>query len=118
MDVDNLSDDVFEEDGEINPKYVYHKNDGLNMNQPLPDDSPTGYPGYKPPKEALRLYALKDKKNGTDESDTDDGWRSFKIDEDERFDETVTHKVCYDSIYRCLINANNATYLCVFERGL
>lgn len=100
MDTDSLSDDVFEEDGHPNPKFIYHKNDGLNINEALIDDrtpSPTGYPGYKPPKEALRLYALetdyfKEKKATGREEGTDD-WKSYKIDEDAAFDDTVVHKV-------------------------
>lgn len=98
MDTDSLSDDVFEEDGQPNPKYVFHKNDGLNINEPVPDDSPTGYPGYKPPREAVRMYAMcadyfKNKKEVTKE-DVDDGWKSYKIEDDDAFDDSVVHKVC------------------------
>lgn len=100
MDTDSLSDEVFEED-HPNPKYVYHNNDGLDIHEPLPDEqtpSPTGYPGYKPPKEALRLYALetdyfKGKKAQPEGGDTEDGWRSYQIEEDNAFDDTVVHKV-------------------------
>lgn len=95
MDTDSLSDDVFEEDGQPNPKYVFHENDGLNINEPLPDDSPTGYPGYKPPREAVRLYGMVNDyfKKDVKKEDTDDGWKSYKIDDEEPFDDTVLHKV-------------------------
>lgn len=97
LDLDSLSDDVFEEDGHPNPNYIYHANDGLNMNEPLDDRTPTpthGYPGFKPHKDALRLYAFKDSRgsrgsNGT----TEDGWASYRIEEDTTFDESVVHKV-------------------------
>lgn len=106
MDTDSLSDDVFEEDGHPNPKYIYHNNDGLNINEPLLEDrtpSPThGYPGYKPPKEALRMYALeteyfreKKEPRGARASNggTEDGWTSYQIEEDNAFDDSVVHKV-------------------------
>ncbi|XP_013110677.2 ras-related protein Rab-26 isoform X1 [Stomoxys calcitrans] len=60
----------------------------------------TGYPGYRPPREALQLYALEDA--GYTIEDYDDGWRSYHYDEvgmyqppvhhQPPFDDTVNHK--------------------------
>lgn len=59
---DSMSDDVFEDDTtDIKSRLDYNHDDGLHIG---PNDlefrtpSPTGYPGFKPPREALRLYAL------------------------------------------------------------
>lgn len=93
-DTFDMSDDVFEES---DAQTVCKK--ALNVDE-LNDErtaSPTGYPGYKPPKEALRMYALEndyfqestERKN---EPDNVDGWKSYKI-EDNDFDESIVHKV-------------------------
>ncbi|XP_002040793.2 ras-related protein Rab-26 isoform X1 [Drosophila sechellia] len=62
--------------------------------------SATGYPGYRPSREAMQMYAY-----GTDDYDDDynDGWRSYRYDEvdmhpapstahQQPFDDTVNHK--------------------------
>lgn len=117
MDRDSLSDDVFEEDGHPNPNFIYHNNDGLNVNEPLLDDktpSPThGYPGFKPPKKALRMYALatdyfQEKKDPRESRASvgsgDDDWTSYRIEDDNTFDETVVHKVGFVSWISLSIN--------------
>lgn len=64
--------------------------------------TPSGYPGYRPPREALQMYALEDA--GYTIDDYDDGWRSYHYDEVGMpshlshqhvppFDDTVNHKV-------------------------
>lgn len=78
---DELIDDVFEED----PKHYYQNTDtGLNYNDAnfLDEPSPTG----KHP--AFRNIDLKSS-SGID----DDGWKSFKIVDDNGFDESLLHKV-------------------------
>ncbi|EDW33221.1 GL24681 [Drosophila persimilis] len=60
----------------------------------------TGYPGYRPSREALQMYAYG---TGDDYDDYDDGWRSYRYDEVDMhqaqptanlqpFDDTVNHK--------------------------
>lgn len=99
-DTFDMSDDVFEEsDIESTKSQNYGKKalnvDGLNDERTA---SPTGYPGYKPPKEALRMYALEndyfqENNERKNEGDDDvDGWKSYKI-EDNDFDESIVHKV-------------------------
>lgn len=93
MDTDSLSDDVFEEDSMLNPKNFYQNTDtGLNISDSVFLDertpSPTGYPNYRPPKEALQLYGLK-----AGQIHGDEGWQSYKIEEDNTFDDSVVHKV-------------------------
>lgn len=93
-DTFDMSDDVFEEPAAMN---VGKK--ALNVDGFYDDErtaSPTGYPGYKPPKEALRMYALENEENDTD------GWKSYKI-EDSDFDETLVHKVSTNRTYRCVL---------------
>ncbi|XP_055690459.1 ras-related protein Rab-26 isoform X2 [Lutzomyia longipalpis] len=84
---DSLSDEVFED--ETATRYKINKNSNLDAaDVDFRTSSPTGYPGYKPPAEALRMYGLE---NGIE----DDDWRSFKIEEDDNtkeFDENLTHK--------------------------
>ncbi|XP_037940656.1 ras-related protein Rab-26-like isoform X2 [Teleopsis dalmanni] len=54
----------------------------------------SGYPGYRPPREALQMYAFEDG------DDYDDGWRSYRYDEvdmypqpqQQPFDDTINHK--------------------------
>lgn len=84
-DTFDMSDDVFEE-----PDAQNVGKRALNVGEFYDERtaSPSGYPGYKPPKEALRMYALE---NDDTENDTD-GWKSYKI-EDSDFDETIVHKV-------------------------
>ncbi|KAG4077569.1 hypothetical protein HA402_002996 [Bradysia odoriphaga] len=84
-DTFDMSDDVFEE-----PDTHNVGKRALNVGEFYDQRtaSPTGYPGFKPPKEALRMYALEN--DGGEENHTD-GWKSYKI-EDGDFDETVVHK--------------------------
>ncbi|KPU78319.1 uncharacterized protein Dana_GF10277, isoform C [Drosophila ananassae] len=60
--------------------------------------SATGYPGYRPNREAMQMYAYG---NEDYEDDYDDGWRSYRYDEvdmhqapahQQPFDDTVNHK--------------------------
>lgn len=94
---DNMSDDVFEASDN-------HKNAlAIGEIDPLTAASPSGYPGYKPPKEALRMYAMendyfteptKSKVAQQNDGDEFDGWQSYKIDDgDNVFDENIVHKV-------------------------
>lgn len=129
---DSMSDDVFEDELEKpnylndNHKYAVDSNlTTISQASIQATPSPTGYPGYKPPKEALRLYALEneyfqEQKNTTDHKNTDDnndidGWKSYNIEEDNGFDESIIHKVNYnydsfllhqlcDFYFRCCCN--------------
>lgn len=92
-DTFDMSDDVFEES---ETQTVGKK--ALNVDEWNDERtaSPTGYPGFKPPKEALRMYALEndyfqENERKADGDDTD-GWKSYKI-EDNDFDESIVHKV-------------------------
>lgn len=82
---DELIDDVFEDD----PKHYYQNTDtGLNFNEAnfLDDVSPS--PTGKHP--AFRNVDLK---STSGINDFDDGWKSFKIEDDNEFDESLLHKV-------------------------
>lgn len=91
-DTFDMSDDVFEES---DAQTVGKK--ALNVDE-LNDErtaSPAGYPGYKPPKEALAMYALENdyfQENNERKPDDVDGWKSYTI-EDNDFDESIVHKV-------------------------
>lgn len=106
---DSMSDDVFE-DQEITEARAVSNNikrqtDELHIRNPDDENyfrtpSPTGYPGYKPPREALKLYALQseyfienkmydnlgDEEEGDGHKETrrvenfddDDGWKAYK----------------------------------------
>lgn len=99
-DTFDMSDEVFEE---CDTQTVGKKAlivDGISDERTA---SPTGYPGYKPPKEALRMYALENdyfqERNERKSSGDDvDGWKSYKI-EDNDFDESIVHKVSGRSCY-------------------
>lgn len=86
---DSLSDEVFED--EATGRYKINKNSNLNVeDEDFRTPSPSGYPGYKPPAEALRMYGIE---NGVQENDD---WKSYKIEDDDNtkeFDENLTHKV-------------------------
>lgn len=77
---DDLVDDVFEDD----PKNYYQNTDtGLNFNDStFLDETPS--PTTKHP--AFR---------NVNNSEFDDGWKSFKIEDDNEFDEKVLHKVIF-----------------------
>ncbi|XP_055707786.1 ras-related protein Rab-37 isoform X2 [Phlebotomus papatasi] len=85
---DSLSDEVFED--EATGRYKINKNSNLNVeDEDFRTPSPSGYPGYKPPAEALRMYGIE---NGVQENDD---WKSYKIEDDDNtkeFDENLTHK--------------------------
>lgn len=83
---DELVDDVFEDCSQLNPTHFHQNTDtGLNMNEAtfLYDQTPSPIasicPGFK-------------QHNNVDETDIDDGWKSFKIDDDNKFNDAVTHK--------------------------
>ncbi|XP_059615314.1 ras-related protein Rab-37 isoform X3 [Phlebotomus argentipes] len=84
---DSLSDEVFEDESAA--RYKINKNSNLNVDdEEFRTPSPSGYPGYKPPAEALRMYGLE---NGVENDD----WKSYKIEDDDNtkeFDENLTHK--------------------------
>lgn len=120
---DSMSDDVFEASDEEKSNFVNKQINGSGRGgakaltvaaktavEQTP--SPTGYPGYKPPPEALRMYAYDDEyfhpadneitkrkdvssKNTDkkDDSDNGDGWKSYTIEDDSGFDENIIHKV-------------------------
>lgn len=83
---DELVDDVFEDDV-YNPKHYYQNtNTDLSFTEATFLDeqtpSPTGiHPGFQ-------TTNAKFVSNGDN-----DGWRSFKIDDDNEFDENTLHKV-------------------------
>uniref|UniRef100_A0A1B0B5L3 Ras-related protein Rab-26 n=1 Tax=Glossina palpalis gambiensis TaxID=67801 RepID=A0A1B0B5L3_9MUSC len=118
-DASSMSDDVFEDAEttqkrlEESRKYNFHTNNDLGQTRGTVyygdgavasteycrSHSPSGYPGYRPPREALQLYALEDAVYTVD--DYDDGWRSYHYDEVgmqpapmhlQPFDDTVNHK--------------------------
>lgn len=125
---DSMSDDVFEESDVEKSNFINKSACGGNghiasealsvktsakalAEQHTP--SPTGYPGYKPPKEALRMYAYENEyfedsqeltqpdtvRNPVNDKDDGDGWKSYTIEEDSSFDENIIHKVCGLCIY-------------------
>lgn len=84
---DDLVDDVFEEDDPKN--YYQNVNTGLNVNDAPFFDDQTPSPTSRHP--AFRNTAAKS--NTGPSSEFDDGWSSFKIEDDNGFDESVLHKV-------------------------
>lgn len=96
---DSISDDVFEESNKNRNILTIEEIEKRNA-------SPTGYPGFKPSKEALRMYAMENdyftepsekELNHMKRNDEEnfDGWQSYKIeDEENAFDENIVHKVC------------------------
>ncbi|XP_073841144.1 ras-related protein Rab-26-like [Musca autumnalis] len=54
----------------------------------------SGYPGYRPPREALQMYALEDA--GYTIADYDDDWRSYHYDEVGMFQQPVHHQPPFD----------------------
>lgn len=86
---DELIDDVFEDESQFNPKHFYQNQDtGLNLNEATFLTEQTPSPTGKHP--AFRNVGLK---SNSAVSDFDDGWNSFKIDDDTGFDENMLHKV-------------------------
>lgn len=122
---DSMSDDVFEASDEEKSNFVNKHMNGSGrggagtkaLTVAAKTDvehtpSPTGYPGYKPPPEALRMYAYDDEyfhptdneitkrkdapsrtSDKKDDSDNGDGWKSYTIEDDSGFDENIIHKV-------------------------
>lgn len=85
---DSMSDDVFEEP----PAVLNIDQDEIMLRTP----SPSGYPGYRPPVEALRLYALQadiNEESTKIQDGDDDGWKSYKLEDENPFDENLLHKV-------------------------
>lgn len=79
---DELIDDVFEDECQFNPnKYFQNTDTGLSLNDATFLDDQTPSPTNRHP-------AFK-----ANSSTPDDGWKSFKIDDDNDFDESLLHKV-------------------------
>lgn len=115
-DASTYSDDVFEDQAETEKRIeqkrqaelaqYYKYPSALNSRLHYEEDhhrapSPSGYPGYKPPREALQFYALDPdveyERRNRDYYD-EDGWRSYQYDDQENecsrlFDPTISHKV-------------------------
>lgn len=94
-----LIDDVFEEESAYNPKNYYQNTDtGLNVGESIFLDErspspPTFHPGIKPPRDGSRSYQNGNKARARTASDDDDGWKSYRIEDDSAFDENFLHKV-------------------------
>ncbi|XP_017026449.1 ras-related protein Rab-26 isoform X3 [Drosophila kikkawai] len=90
-----------------NPHHHHHSQQSLTGSHHYHDESimapvqrtATGYPGYRPSREALQMYAY----GNEDYDDYDDGWRSYRYDEvdmhqappaahQQPFDDTINHK--------------------------
>lgn len=96
---DELIDDVFEDGGQFNPKHYYqNKNTDLNvtdaefLNDQTPSPTTSTHPGFK----SIRNGVIS-------ETEIDDGWKSYKIDDDAKdkteFDDSVVHKVKTNSFF-------------------
>ncbi|EDW79421.2 uncharacterized protein Dwil_GK20468 [Drosophila willistoni] len=73
----------------------HHYHDDSLM-APVQKSAVSGYPGYRPSREALQMYAYGSEEYDY-EDDYDDGWRSYRYDEVDMhqpppFDDTVNHK--------------------------
>ncbi|XP_055845216.1 ras-related protein Rab-26 isoform X1 [Episyrphus balteatus] len=126
-DTSSMSDDVFE-DPETTARRIEEKRSQEYQEQETELDtantlkteiedahrtpSPSGYPGYHPPREALQLYGLKADtdmvlntitrrnaggivKQTIEDDDLDDGWKSYRYEEEDEgpvFDDTINHK--------------------------
>lgn len=113
-DFSTYSDDVFEDQAETEKRVEQKRQSELaqyykqpsSMNNRLPFEEhrappPSGYPGYRPPREALQFYGL-DPDVETERRNRDyydnDGWRSYQYEDGENectrlFDPTISHKV-------------------------
>lgn len=126
---DSMSDEVFEDADVTVSRSTYHngksKTAALGLSKALAEatadvrtPSPTGYPGFKPPKEALQMYAYETEyfqvdrdgaaairkqqqqhiessiapNEADEESNEGDGWQSYRI--EDSFDDSIIHKVC------------------------
>lgn len=113
-DASSMSDDVFE-DPETTQRRVeearrrkeqeqeqysytrgsgYYGDGALASSEYCRSQAPSGYPGYRPPREALQMYALEDA--GYTIEDYDDGWRSYHYDEVGMFQQPVHHQPPFD----------------------
>lgn len=88
---DELVDEVFEDCNLFNPKHFHQNtNTGLNMNEAtfLDEQTPspitTLHPGFK-------------QRSSVEEPGVDDGWRSYKIDDEHTFNNAITHKASYNT---------------------
>lgn len=90
---DELVDDVFEDGSLFNPKQYHQNTDtGLNLNEagffknetPSPIDA--NHPGFQ----------YRSSSGGTD---LDDGWKSYKIEDDARYNDSIVHKVKIKSVW-------------------
>lgn len=127
---DSMSDEVFEDADTTAARSTYHNGKSKTVILGVPKalaeasadvrtPSPTGYPGFKPPKEALQMYAFETEyfqvdRDGAEavkkqqlqreeslnaqnesadvESNEGDGWQSYRI--EDTFDDNIIHKVC------------------------
>lgn len=86
---DDLVDDVFEDECQFNPKKFYQNTDtGLNLNEATFLDGRTPSPTSNHP-----AFRNDNAKTGSAYTDFDDGWKSFRIEDDNEFDESILHKV-------------------------
>lgn len=116
-DASTYSDDVFEDQAETEKRIEQKRQAELAQYYNYPSalksrlhyeeehraPSPSGYPGYKPPREALQLYGMDpdveyERRNRDYYDEYEDGWRSYQYDDDENecsrlFDPTISHKV-------------------------
>lgn len=124
---DSMSDDVFEDPetqakreerskhNDYNDYYFQPTSRALRVKEQEKEHrtpSPSGYPGYKPPKEALQMYAVdSDNYYGDGEAEdssvvpqynqdeVDDGWKSYRIDDDDDVYDGIVHKVSICEIW-------------------
>lgn len=125
---DSMSDEVFEDADITAARSTYHNGKSkttaqlgvhkalTEANADIRTPSPTGYPGFKPPKEALQMYAMENEyfqvdrdgaaavkkqqklneeiltNEADEESNEGDGWQSYHI--EDTFDDSIIHKVC------------------------
>lgn len=96
---DELIDDVFEDECQFNPKLYYQNTDtGLNINEAtfLSDQTPS-------PTSCHPTFRNVKLKSNSGVTEFDDGWKSFKIEDDSEFDESILHKVKFNVLEKVLL---------------
>lgn len=82
-----LVDDVFEDGCLFNPQH-YHQNTNTDLNI-----NPGSFFDDQTPSPITTLHPGIKQRHSVDDADDDDGWKSYKIEENLKFDDSVTHKV-------------------------
>lgn len=82
-----MVDDVFEDGCLFNPQH-YHQNTNTDLNV-----EPGTIFDDQTPSPIISLPSGIKERNGVDDADADDGWKSYRIEENPKFEDSIIHKV-------------------------